>query len=227
LVGVFAERGADGPTIRGRSARHPVKGVVRRGGRVVGRGGDGPSCPVPVFDERLDDAVAAGVSKKGVADGPAIRGRIARYTKEAVGLRDTGVGRGDDGPRCPVPMLGERVGDVGVVPIPADGPAIRRRRARYPIESVGLRGTCVGRGDEGPGCPVPVCGERVEDVVGGAIVADGPAIRRRSARYTKGYVFLRDVGQDDGPSCPVPMFDERVGGGEVGVILADGPAIRG
>src|SRR5207302_945849 len=121
--GVFAERGADGPTIRGRSARHPVKGVVRRGGRVVGRGDDGPSCPVPVFDERVDDAVVAGVSKKGVAD--------------------------------------------------------------------------------------------------------SRAIRRRSARYTKGYVFLRDVGQDDGPSCPVPMFDERVGGGEVGVILADGPAIRG
>src|SRR5205814_138646 len=119
LVGVFAERGADGPTIRGRSARHPVKGVVRRGGRVV------------------------------------------------------------------------------------------------------------GRGDDGPGWPVPVRVERVEDVVGGAAVADSPAIRRRSARYTKGYVFLRDVGQDDGPSCPVPMFDERVGGGEVGVILADGPAIRG
>src|SRR5205823_4766688 len=165
----------------------------------------------PVFDERLDDAVAAGVSKKGVADGPAIRGRIARYTKEAVGLRDTGVGRGDDGPRCPVPMLGERVGDVGVVPIPADGPAIRRRSARYTIESVGLRDTGVGRGDDGPRCPVPMLAGHVGDVGGVTVAADGPAIRRRSARYTIESVGLRGtcVGRgDEGPGCPVPVCGE-------------------
>ena len=81
------------------------------------------------------------------ADGPAIRGRSARHIIEVVVLR--GVGRGDDGPRCPVPMLDERVAglvfdDAGV--IGADGPAIRRRSARYPTEVVVLRGARVGRG---------------------------------------------------------------------------------
>src|SRR5262249_54014167 len=69
--------------------------------------------------------------------------------------------------------LDERMVDAVIVEVIADGPAIRRRSARYPSEVVVPRS--VGRVDDGPSCPVPMLGERL---VG--IVADSPAIRRRS-----------------------------------------------
>src|SRR5205823_1276114 len=114
--------------------------------------------------------------------------------------------------------LDERVVDVVViVEIVADGPAIRRRSARHPIEVVLNRGVG-GRGDDGPRWTIPTLGERLQGVAGGE-VADGPAIRGRSARYpTEGYGVGRG---DNGPRCPVPMLDQRLAS-----AVADGPAIR-
>jgi len=86
-----------------------------------------------------------------VADGPAIRRRSARYTKEVVFLRGARVGRADDGPCCPVPMLDERLADVAGDEILANSPAIRRRSARHPKEVVGVRG--VRRADDRPRWP--------------------------------------------------------------------------
>src|SRR4029077_11895886 len=129
---------------------------------------------------------------------PAIRRRSARYPKEVMGVPGAGVRRGDDGPRCPVPMLGERLAAVV-----ADGPAIRRRSTRHITEAGELRGG--GGGGDGPRCPAPMLGERLA-----AVVADGPAIRRRSARYPKEVVRPHGIGRgDDGPRCPVPMLDQR------------------
>src|SRR5436190_17901367 len=150
-----------------------------------------------MLDERVvglvfDDAVVV-----IVADGPAIRRRSARHPAELVVLRGARVGRGDDGPRCPVPVLDERL-VIDADTIAADGPAIRGRSARYPTESA-----AVGRGDDGPGGSVPMLDE----------VADGPAIRRRSARHIKEVVILPGAGVrrgDDRPRCPVPMLDERL-----------------
>ena len=69
-----------------------------------------------------------------------------------------------------------------------------------------MRGARVGRPDDGPGCPVPVFDDRLVVEVVGEIVADGPAIRRRSARHSIELVFLRGAGvrrANDGPrwSC--------------------------
>src|SRR5205823_10139890 len=95
---------------------------------------------------------------EGVADSPAIRRRSTRHITEVV-LRAAGVRRGDDGPRCPVPMLDERPPAAdGAGVIVTDSPAIRRRSARHPTEFVALRS--VGRGDDGPRCPVPMLDER-------------------------------------------------------------------
>ena len=179
--------GTDSPAIRRRGARHPAEAVALRGAGVR-RGDNGPRCPVPVLDERLViEAITIG------ADGPAIRRRSARHPAEA-----SGVGRGDDGPCCPVPMLDERA---------ADGPAIRRRSARHIREEVVLRSARVGRADDGPRCPVPMLDQRLVNAAhaAGAIVANSPAIRRRSARHIKEEVVLRGAGvgrDDDGPRWP-------------------------
>src|SRR5205814_8822740 len=94
-------------------------------------------------------------------------------------------GRGDDGPRCAVPMLDEVAG----------GPAIRRRSTRHITEA----GAGVRRDDDGPPCAVPMFDERMWDGVvedaAGVVLADGPAVRRRSAGYPREAVEpLRGAG---------------------------------
>ena len=84
-----------------------------------------------------------------MADSPAIRRRSTRHITEVV-LRAGGVRRGDDGPRCPVPMLDERLAAMAGDDIVADSPAIRGRSARHIKEVVVVRCARVGRGDDGP-----------------------------------------------------------------------------
>src|SRR5262249_9518513 len=125
LVGIVA----DSPAIRRRSTRHIMEVIEQRGG---GRGDDGPHYPVPMLDGRWQGGMVFGGAGEVTADGPAIRRRSVRYPKEVVGVAGAGVRRGDNGPRCPVPVLGERVAE-GIL---ADGPAIRRRSARHIKEFV-------------------------------------------------------------------------------------------
>src|SRR5438105_2985870 len=78
----------------------------------------------------------------GVADGPAVQRRHACYAIEDIALSSlcrASVGRADDGPRGPVPALGQ--GLVIVANIVAGGPAVRCRHARHADEDVVLRTT--------------------------------------------------------------------------------------
>src|SRR5262249_37374118 len=121
---------------------------------------------------RVEGGVVFGGAGEVVADGPAIRRRSARYSKKVVEVPGAGVRRGNDGPRCPVPMLDQRLAE-GIL---AGGPAIRRRSARHIKELVVLGGARVGRVDDGPRCPVPMLDERLAEVAV-AVGADGPAVR--------------------------------------------------
>ena len=78
-----------------------------------------------------------------VTDGPAIGSRSARHALEVV-VRRAIVGRGDDQPPCPVPVLDEGLvgAHVGTV---TDGPAIRSRSARHALEDAEA---IVGLGDD-------------------------------------------------------------------------------
>src|SRR5438477_52056 len=82
-------------------------------------GDDCPRGPVPLLKQRLSVAVAVVVK---VAHGPTLRRRCAGYAPEEVALRRAGVGRGDDCPRGPVPLLDQRLSVGGVVVVVADGP---------------------------------------------------------------------------------------------------------
>ena len=170
---------ADGPAVRRRRAGHAVElvGLWEVG---VGRGDDGPRVPVPLLDQRLPIVVGA-VVREVVANSPAVRRRCASHAVELVVLRGADVGRGDDGPRAPVPLLDQRILVAAVVAIGANGRAVRRRGAGYAMELVGLRAAGVGRGDDGPGAPVPVLDECLIGAVD--VVADGPAVRRRRAGH--------------------------------------------
>src|SRR2546428_641883 len=99
--------------------------------------------------QRLGEAVG---TLDVATDGPAVRRRHAGYAIEEVGQHSAGVGRADDGPRGPIPVLGERLTFAadGV----ADGPAVRRGRARHGLEVVALGGAWVGRSDDRPRAPV-------------------------------------------------------------------------
>ena len=114
-----------------------VELVVHRGA-VVGRGDDGPRGPVPFLDE-CPEIVAVGV----VARGPAIRRRRAGHAVEEVVLLDAGVGRANDGPRTPVPLLDQRL-PVIAAETDANGPALRRRCAGHAVEDIRQVAASVG-----------------------------------------------------------------------------------
>ncbi len=157
--------------------------VLRSAG--VGRADDGPRVPVPALDQGLRSEVVGVV----VADGPALRRRHARHAIEVVVLRSAGVGRGDDGPRGPVPALDQGLIGAAVVVV-ADGPALRCRHARHGKEVVVLRGAGVGRGDDGPRGPVPALDQGLNRQDAVVVVADGPALRGRHARHATEVVVL-------------------------------------
>src|ERR1043166_7561854 len=126
-------------------------------------------------------------------------------------------------------MLREREADTTVVVV-ADGPAVRGRDARHAIEEVAQRGAGVGRGDDGPGGPVPALDQSLTEA--GAGEADGPTLRRRHACHAKEIVVLRGAGVgrgDNGPGGPVPALDQGLIhaalNGVAGVVPADGPAV--
>ncbi len=226
IAGVSVNVVTDCPAVGRRGASDAMEGVGLRA-VAVGRADDGPSVPVPALDQGLIVAVSIDV----VADGPAIGRRDASDAKEGVGLRSAGVGRGEDGPRVPVPSLYQGLkGGAGVGVDIADGPATGRRRARHAIKEVGLRSAGVGRGDDSPRAPVPAFdqGLSVEAIVAG--VARGPAVGRRHARHAVEEVVARGAGVgrgDDGPRVPVPACDHGLKGGGDGAVdgVADGPAL--
>ena len=74
----------------------------------------------------------------------------------------------------------------------ADGPTVRRRRARHAIEEVELRGAAIGRCDDGPRGPVPMLDQRMK--FGTGVIADGPAVRRRHAGHAIKEIVLRAAG---------------------------------
>jgi hypothetical protein len=133
----------------------------------------------------------------GMADGPAVGRRRARNAKEDVVLHGPGVGRADDGPRGPVPVLDQSLigvagGAAGVVI--ADGPAVGRGRARHASKEICPCGIGVGRGSDAPRRPVPVHDDGLKDGGGRLVVPDGPAVRRRRARHAVQVVLPRCGG---------------------------------
>src|SRR5207245_1044293 len=86
-----------------------------------------------LFDQRLSDSAAIDI----VSHGPALGCRSAGHSIEVVVLCDAGVGRRDDRPRSSGPLLGERLVNVAVVGVAADGPTIRCRRACHATEVAG------------------------------------------------------------------------------------------
>jgi hypothetical protein len=86
-----------------------------------------------------------------VPDRPAIRRRRARHPRENVVASGSDVGRRNEGPRGPVPVLDEGLDSLIVGVIASDGPAVGLGDARHAVEKVlCLRAAEVGRGDDRP-----------------------------------------------------------------------------
>src|SRR5439155_24281461 len=110
----------------------------------------------------------------------------ARYAVEVVVRPRDGVGRANDCPRIPIPVLDEGLrGAGGIV---SHAPTVRLRCACDSIEDVGVRGVGAGRRDDCPRSAVPVLDQGlvlvyvlVVDAGGGIIARDRPAIGRRDA----------------------------------------------
>src|SRR5581483_6290333 len=134
---------ADGPAIRRRQTLDIVEGIPRLA--CVGRADDGPRGPIPALDQGLDDEWAVWIPE--TADRPAIRVRRALDAIKVVVMSRARVGRADDGPRGPIPMLDQGLVEAVVVRVVTDCPAIRLREARQAIEKVVLCGTGTGRAD--------------------------------------------------------------------------------
>src|SRR5436190_1718033 len=98
--------------------------------------------------------VAAAVD--AVPDSPAIRGRRTLYINEAHVFGYAGVGRRNNRPRRPVPMLDQRLPFSAVDVVGTDSPAIRRRCACYIIEVVPLAGISIRRGNDRPCAAIPM-----------------------------------------------------------------------
>src|SRR5437667_9859399 len=95
----------------------------------------------------------------------------------------------------------------------ANGPALRRRHARYGREGTerirvdAYVDAGVRRGDDGPGDPVPPLGESLNNAGTGPVVSDRPARGGRHARHAIKNVLIRGAGVgggNDGPCGPVP-----------------------
>src|SRR5438046_132092 len=89
--------------------------------------------------------------------------------------------------------LGQRLGVAAGVVVVADGPAVRRRRARYAGENVVVSGVSVGRGSDSPRGPVPSLDESLIGVAG-IVVADDPAVGWRRARHGLEGIILCGAG---------------------------------
>ena len=176
LIGAGPENGPDGRTGRDGGARDPLQPVLYCSAR-VGAGHDGPRGPVPLLDEVLRRRCGTFVGAYGSARG----GGGARDAVEVVDLSRAGVRTRHDGPRCPVPLLDERLIGAAIRVVGADGRAHGVRGARDPGEEVVLGAAQVGTGHDGPRRPVPLFDEGLKRR-GAPVRSDGGAGRGGGTR---------------------------------------------